>query len=93
MSGVYSDEFYQILQHPDLDKEWKRYRTIRVFTGDAWREAITKKEEDILIQIWRKKRLKPWMLTFREVAIWVELAGKIERYRKRVQRENARLRK
>ena len=91
MSGVYSDLPYMICQHKHLDEQWARYRTVRVFNGDAWRAAITQKEEDVLLQIWRKKKLNPWTLTFREVSTWVELAGKITEYRKRVQRENARL--
>ena len=93
MSGVYSDLPYMICQHKDLDKEWTKYRRVRVFNGDAWRAALTQKEEDILLRIWRKKRLNEWTLTFREVSTWVELAGKIIEYRKNVQRENARLRK
>ena len=93
MSGVYSDLTYMICQHKDLDKEWTKYRRVRVFNGNAWRAALTQKEEDILLRIWRKKRLNEWTLTFREVSTWVELAGKIIEYRKNVQRENARLRK
>ena len=77
MSGVYSDLPYMICQHKDLDKEWTKYNRVRVFNGDAWRAALTQKEEDILLRIWRKKRLNEWPLTFREVSTWVELAGKI----------------
>ena len=66
---------------------------MHIWTGDAWFEALTDTEADILKEIWKKKRLTPKRLTFGEVSIYVELSEKISEYRNRVQVERARLRK
>ena len=77
----------------DLDKKWNKYKTTRVFNRDSWSEALTEEEIDHLADIWRKKRLKPWKLTFREVSTYVELSERVVDYRKRAKRGCARPRK
>ena len=93
MSGRRSNLRYSEGKYKDLDEKWKKFKTKRIFTGDAWSEALTEEEFENLAKIWRKKRCKPWKLTFREVSIYVEQSKRIFDYRKRVQRERARLRK
>ena len=68
---------YKDGEYETLDNKWKVYKTKRIFTGDAWSEALTKEESENLGQIWRKKRVAPWKLKFCEVAIYVELSEKI----------------
>ena len=66
MSRLQSDLRYVKGVDDDLDKKWIKYKTTRVFNKDAWSEALTEEEIDHLADIWRKKRLKPWKLTFRK---------------------------
>ena len=68
---------YKEGKYEHLDNKWKAYKTKRIFTGNAWSEALTKEEIENLGQIWKKKRAAPWKLTFCEVAIYVELSEKI----------------
>ena len=93
MSGLRSNLPYREGKYKDLDEKWKKFKTKRIFGGDAWREELTEKEIENLVEIWRKKRYTPSKLTFREVSIYVEKWKRIFDYRKRVQRELARLRK
>ena len=87
-----SDLLYQKTDFPILDQKWEKCRRMQVFSGDAWCEALIKEECDKLIEIWKKKRLKPNAMTFGEVATYVELSEKIFDYRYRVKVERARLR-
>ena len=93
MSGLPSFMPYKKGVSEDLDKKWGKYRRMLIWAGDAWREALSKKEEDDLLEIQKIKRLKPRALTFGEVAAYVELAEKIYDYRYRVKVERGRLRK
>ena len=92
MVRLYSLLSYQKGEHEDLDKKWEQFRTIHVFKGLGFSEALITKEQDTLLKIWRIKKLRPWKLTFGEVSTWVKLSERIVDYRKRVQRGKARLR-
>ena len=92
MVGVNSVLSYQKGEHEDLDGKWEKYRRTHIFKGEAWSYALTDQESDIVTEIWRVKKLTPWKLTFRQVSTWVKLSERVVEYRKRVQRENARLR-
>ena len=83
---------YQEGIHEDLDNKWQQYRRVQVFKGQGLSKALTTKEQETLLKIWRIKKLRPWKLTFREVSTWVKLSERVIDYRKRAQRENARLR-
>ena len=76
----------------DLDKKWEKYRKMQIFTGHAYRKALTKREVDDLVEVWKTKRLKPKTMTFREISTYVKLAEKISDYRYRVKVERTRLR-
>ena len=93
MSRLRSNLRYVKGVYHHLDKKWSKYKKLRVFSGDAWSEALTEEESDNLADMWRKKRHKPWKLTFREVSTYVELTERIVDYRKRAKREKERLRK
>ena len=92
MVRLYSLLTYQKGEHEDLDKKWEQFRTIHVFKGLGFSEALIREEQDTLLKIWRIKKLRPWKLTFGDVSTWVKLSERIVDYRKRVQRGNARLR-
>lgn len=77
IAAKFSSFLYKDGKYEHLDKKWKAYKTKRIFTGDAWSEALTKEEIEDLAKIWRKKRAAPWKLTFSEVAVYVELSEKI----------------
>ena len=77
---------------PTQDEKWEKHKRMQVFTGLAWDEALNQEEVDTLYEIWKKKRLKPYQLTFEEVSTFVKLADKISDYRYRVTLENTRLR-
>ena len=94
MSELYSSIFpYRKGVYEDLDKKWEQCIKMQVFTGDAYKEALTDKEIDDLYEMWKKKRLKPRILTFREVATYVQHAERIADYRRRVKVERARFRR
>ena len=54
-----SDLYYRKGKQEDLDKKWGKYKMMRIFTGDAWDKALTVRETEILVKIWRKKRASP----------------------------------
>ena len=56
MSGLRSNLTYTEGKYEDLDEKWKKYKTKRIFTGDAWNKVLTEEELDSLVEIWRKKR-------------------------------------
>ena len=56
MSGLRSNLTYTEGKYEDIDEKWKKYKTKRILTGDAWNEVLTEEELDSLLEIWRKKR-------------------------------------
>ena len=56
MCGLRSNLTYTEGKYEDLDEKWKKYKTKRILTGDAWDKVLTDEELDCLLEIWRKKR-------------------------------------
>ena len=53
---------YQKGTDQDLDNRFEGYKKMRIFTGNAFSRALSNKEVDILIKLWRKEILTPMQL-------------------------------
>ena len=42
---------YKVGDFESFDKKWEKYRRMRIFTGNAYKEALNQKEIDNLIEI------------------------------------------
>ena len=51
----------------DLDLLYSRYKRSRIWAGKALAEALTSKEVDIMLDIWKKERSTPKKLFLHEV--------------------------
>ena len=62
MSKLDAGAPYKQGQDRELDSKLFRYRKLRIWSGDAYVEALTEKEVDNMVELWRKDFKTPWKL-------------------------------
>ena len=75
-----------------LDLKFAQYKKVNLFAGRGIDEALSDKEGNTLINLWRKERMVPRKLRFRDVSTLVEFMERILDWRSRVRREKIRIR-
>ena len=92
MSGSSEPVPYRSGENVHLDKEFEKYKRMRIWSGSAIVEVCTKEEEAIMGALWRKEKLAPRKLTVQDVLMLVETAERVREYRAAAEKENCRLR-
>ena len=92
MSGSSEPVPYIKGENIPLDKEFEKYKRMRIYSGNAIAEVCTKEEEATIGELWRKEKLAPKRLTVQDVSKLVETAGIVREYRAAAKRENSRQR-
>ena len=83
---------YRRGDNPDLDSKFAMYKKANIFAGKAYDAALSPKEADVLIKLWRKAVMKPWELDVEDVTCLVDFHARIITWRKNRKREINRLR-
>ena len=84
---------YRKGQDTALDKEFSRYKQMRLWSGSALDEELTKDEAKTLVRLWSKVKITPRKLYVEDVKMLVGFACRIRGYRTRVKKEMSRRRK
>ena len=93
MSALNENVLYKRGENPELDKRYDQFRKMRIWSGPAYSEALSEKEVDILIKVWRIYSIRPRRLCVGDVLKVVGFADRVREYRIRVKRIRARTRK
>ena len=93
MAGSDENIKYRKGDNPELDKKFELYKKSNLFAGNAAVEALSDKEADTLIELWRKARYVPRKLTVHEVSSLVKFSEILFEWRRNKRREQTRLRK
>ena len=83
---------YQKGVNLELDKKFQEYKKKRLFQGYSYIHALSQKEIDLLIKLWKIERTRPGRLSFDDVSKLVDFTARIEECRKCKKREQTRLR-
>ena len=93
MAGSDENIKYRKGDNPELDKKLELYKKSNLFAGNAAVEALSDKEADTLVELWRKARYVPRKLTVHEVSSLVKFSEILFEWRRNKRREQTRLRK
>ena len=88
-----AEVLYRRGKDTNLDKEYSRYKRMRLWSVYGPDEALTEKEAESLLKLWKKERLTPRKLTVQDVKTLVDFASHVRSHRGRVKKEQARRRK
>ena len=77
MSELDKKTRYRVGQNIELDKKFRLYKRVNLFTGEAYHEALSQKEAKVLIKLSGKVERVAWRLTLREVSTIVEFYDRI----------------
>ena len=84
---------YQKGVNLELDKKFQEYKKKRLFQGySIYIYALSQKEVDLMIKVWKRERTKPNRLSFDDVSKLVEFTARIEECRNCQKREKTRQR-
>ena len=83
---------YQKGVNLELDKKFQEYKKKRLFQGYSYIYALSQKEIDLLIKLWKIERTRPRRLSFDDVSKLVDFTARIEECRNCQKREQTRLR-
>ena len=67
MCAAKDQALYKAGVDKELDLLFSKYKRSRIFAGKAVSEALTSKEVDIMVDIWKKERSTPQKLYVYEV--------------------------
>ena len=84
---------YRKGQDITLDKEFSKYKRMRLWSGSALDEELTEDEAKTLVRLWKKEKITPRKLSVEDVKALVGFACRIRGYRTRVKKEMSRRRK
>ena len=83
---------YQKGVNLELDEKFQEYKKKRLFQGYSYMYALSQKEVDLMIKLWKRERTKPNRLSFNDVSKLVEFTARIEECRNCQKREKTRQR-
>ena len=63
LNGLYEEGLCK-----NLDKKIREYQKVRIWRGQAFNNLLTKKEVDVMAELWRKERMTRTRMTFHELS-------------------------
>ena len=91
MSDLKENAFYRKGVDVNLDLAYSVYKRTRIQAGDAWTQALSSNEKELMVNAWRKERTLP--LYVHEVKMLTDFCRRIIEQRKLARTEDARIRK
>lgn len=91
MSDLKENAFYRKGVDVNLDLAYSVYKRTRIQAGDAWTQALSSYEKELMVNAWRKERTLP--LYVHEVKMLTDFCRRIVEQRKLARTEDARIRK